>query len=111
MVNDANIHLFYGAGLSLSSLLWRPIQVYLRRRGEPKNEALLFQSTVDIHILNVHKTLFQSTVDIHFQNVQKNKKNCEGSHSVHLCLIQTLKKRFISNINCNFDMYIVVYIY
>ena len=42
-----------------------------RGRGEPKNEALLFQSTVDIHFQNAHKTLFQSTVDIHFQNVHK----------------------------------------
>ena len=25
-------------------------------RGEPKNEALLFQSTVDIHLQNAHKT-------------------------------------------------------
>ena len=31
-------------------------------RGEPKNEALLFQSTVDIHFQNAHKTLFQSEV-------------------------------------------------
>ena len=31
---------------------------------EPKNEGLLFQSTIDIHILNI----FQFTVDIHFQN-------------------------------------------
>ena len=38
---------------------------------EPKNEALLFQSTVDIHFQNAHKTLFQSTVDIHFQNAHK----------------------------------------
>ena len=50
-------------------------------RGEPKNEALLFQSTVDIHFRNAHKTLFQSTVDIHFQNAHK---NCEGSRSVCL---------------------------
>ena len=33
-----------------------------------KNEALLFQSTVDIHFQNAHKTLFQSAVDIYFQN-------------------------------------------
>ena len=39
--------------------------------GEPKNEALLFQSTVDIHFQNAHKILFQSTVDIHFQNAHK----------------------------------------
>ena len=39
--------------------------------GEPRNEALLFQSTVDIHFQNAHKTLFQSTIDIHFQNAQK----------------------------------------
>ena len=49
-------------------------------RGEPKNEALLFQSTVDIHFTNVHKTLFQSTVEKRAQNT----KNCEGSHSMHL---------------------------
>ena len=34
--------------------------------GEPENEALLFQSTVDMHFQNMHKTLFQSKVDIHF---------------------------------------------
>ena len=44
------------------------------RRGEPKNEALLFQSTVDIHFQNAHKTIFQSTVDIHFQMRTKHKK-------------------------------------
>ena len=51
-----------------------------------KNEALLFQSTVDIHFQfqNVHKTLFQFTVDIHFQNAHTTQKNCEGSHSVRL---------------------------
>ena len=65
--------------LSLSSLLWRPTQLYLRgRRGEPKNEALLFQSTVDIHFQNAHKTLFQSTVDIHFQNAHKTHKKLRG---------------------------------
>ena len=42
--------------------------------GEPKNEALLFQSIVDIHFQNVHKTLFQSTVDIHFHNAHKTQK-------------------------------------
>ena len=36
-----------------------------------KNEALLFQSTVDIHFQNAHKTLFQSTIDTHFQNARK----------------------------------------
>ena len=41
-------------------------------------EALLFQSTVDLHFQNAHKTLFQSTVDIHFQNEHKTQKNCEG---------------------------------
>ena len=51
-----------------------------RGRGEPKNEALLFQSRVDIHFQNVHKTLFQSTVCIHFQKTQKT----DGSHSVRL---------------------------
>ena len=39
--------------------------------GEPKNETLLFQSTVDIHFQNAHKTLFQSTVDLHLQNGHK----------------------------------------
>ena len=39
-------------------------QLYLKergRRGEPKNDALLFQSiqSVDIHFQNAHKTLFQ----------------------------------------------------
>ena len=52
--------------------------------GEPKNEARLFQSRVEIHSQNTHKTLFQSTVDIHFQNVHKTHQNCEGSHSVRL---------------------------
>ena len=35
--------------------------------SEPKNEALLFQSTVDKHFQNAHKTSFQSTVDITFK--------------------------------------------
>ena len=39
--------------------------------SEPKNEALLFQSRVDIHFKNAQKTLFQSTVDKHFQNAHK----------------------------------------
>ena len=39
-----------------------------------KNEALFFQSTVDIRFQNAHKTLFQSTVDIHFQNAHKTQK-------------------------------------
>ena len=39
---------------------------FIRRGGEPKIEVLLYQSTVDIHFQNAHKTLFQSTVDIHF---------------------------------------------
>ena len=39
--------------------------------GEPKNKALLFQSTVDIHFQNAHKT----------------PKYCEGSHSVRLLTI------------------------
>ena len=43
-----------------------------------KNEALLFQSTADIHFQNAHKTLFQSTVDKHFQNMHKAHKNCKG---------------------------------
>ena len=44
-----------------------------------KNEALLFQSTVDIHFQNAHKTLFQSTVDIKLsKRAQKYTKNCEG---------------------------------
>ena len=42
-----------------------------KRRGEPKNEALLFQSTIDIHFQNAHKTFLQSTVEIHFQNTKK----------------------------------------
>ena len=45
-----------------------------RGGGEPKNEALLFQSTVDKHFQNMYKTLFQSTVDIHFQNMHKTQK-------------------------------------
>ena len=51
--------------------------------GEPTNEALLFQSTVDIHFQNANET-FQSTFDIHFQNALKTHKNCKGSHSVRL---------------------------
>ena len=55
-----------------------------------KNEGLLFQSTIDIHILNI----FLLTVDIHFQNMlllplslllcSLLLPNCEGSHSVRL---------------------------
>ena len=71
----------------------RPTQLYLR--GDPKNEALLFQSTVDIHFQNAHQTLFQSTVDIHFQNMHKTHKNCEGSHSVRL-FVETYIKRTIA---------------
>ena len=58
--------------------------------GGAKNEGLLFQSTIDIHILNI----FQLTVDIHFQNTlllplslllcSLLLPNCEGSHSVRL---------------------------
>ena len=47
--------------------------------GEPKNEALLFQSTIDIHAL--------------FQSAHKTPKNCEDSHSVHLYfkwIVQTI---------------------
>ena len=37
----------------MSSLLWSPTQLYLREGGrEAKNEALLFQSTIGIHIRN-----------------------------------------------------------
>ena len=67
-----------------------PALFEVRGRGgrvSQKNKALLFQSTVNIHFQNVHKTLFQSTVDIHFQNVHKTHKNCEGSHSVRLLQI------------------------
>ena len=35
-------------------------------RGGAKNERLLFQSTIDLHILNI----FQLTVNIHFQNMR-----------------------------------------
>ena len=49
------------------------------KEGEPKNEALLFQSTVDIHFQNEQKTLFQSTVDIHFQNAHKPQKTVKAS--------------------------------
>ena len=54
--------------------IWRPTQLYLRGgEGWAKNEALLFQSTDDIHFQNAHKTLFQSTCSwhIHFQNAHK----------------------------------------
>ena len=77
--------------LFLSSLLWRPAQLYLRERGrgEKINEALLvFQSTADIHFQNVYETLFQSTVEVlltyTFKTHTKHTQNCEGSHSVHL---------------------------
>ena len=60
--------------------------------GGAKNEGLLSQSTIDIHILNI----FQLTVDIHFQNTlllplslllcSLLLPNCEGSHSVRLFL-------------------------
>ena len=66
-------HLFYP--WAVSSLLWRPTQHYLRwgeGEGEPKDKALLFQSTVTIHFQNMHKILFQSTVDIHFQKGAQN---------------------------------------
>ena len=44
----------YCTSVSLSSLLWRPTQLYLRgEEEEPKNEGLLFQSTIDIHILSI----------------------------------------------------------
>ena len=56
-----------------------------------KNEGLLFQSTIDMHILNI----FLLTVDIHFQNMLLLPSslllcslllpNYEGSHSVRLC--------------------------
>ena len=59
-------------------------------RGGARNGGLLFQSTIDIHILNI----FQLTVDIHFQNTlllplslllcSLLLPNCEGSHSVRL---------------------------
>ena len=70
----------------------RPTQLYLRegKEEEPKYEGLLFQSTIDIHILNI----FQFTVDIHFQNTLLMPlslllcylllPNGEGSHSVRL---------------------------
>ena len=38
-----------------------------RRGGGAKKGALLFQSTIDIHIQN-SKIIFQSTIDIHIQN-------------------------------------------
>ena len=42
---------------SLSSLLWKPTHLYLRGGGgEPKLEALFFQSKVDIQCQNAHKT-------------------------------------------------------
>ena len=56
--------------------------------GGAKNDG--FQSTIDIHILNI----FQLTVDIHFKNAILlplsrllrclQLPNCEGSHSVRL---------------------------
>ena len=59
-------------------------------REEPKMKGLLFQSIIDIHILNI----FQLTVDIYFQNTlllplslllcSLLLPNCKGSHSVRL---------------------------
>ena len=57
--------------------------------GEPKIEALLFQSTVDIHFQNAHKTLFQSTVYIHFQNAHKTQKTVKASTHAS-CIIKYL---------------------
>ena len=68
-------------GISLSSLLWRPTQLYLgggesgegggRGGVSQKKEALLFQSTIDIHIQNAHKNT-------------KRRLNFEWSVKVHL---------------------------
>ena len=61
---------------------------------EPKNEALLFQSAVDIHSQNAHKTLFQSTVDIQVQNTHRtHTQNCKGSHSGHLFIDDTFDSK------------------
>ena len=80
--------------LSLSSLLWRPIQLYLRGRGRGGGVSQKIrhcysslQLTYYIHFQNAQNTLFHFTVDIHFQNAHKTQKNCEGSHSVRLSCI------------------------
>ena len=39
---------------SVNSLLWRPIQLYLRERGKKFWGTLLFQATADIHIQNLN---------------------------------------------------------
>ena len=68
--------------------------------GEPNNEALLFQSTIDIvHFKNAHKTLFQSTVDIHFETRRKQTKNCEDLHSVRLLVNAQLHCNEVHNSN------------
>ena len=74
---------FYQCGLDLI-YLWAvycegPPSYIRGGGGEPKNEALLFQSTVDIHFQNEHKTLFQSKIDIHFQNAHKTLKTAKAS--------------------------------
>ena len=53
-------------------------------RGEPKNEALLFQSTVDKHFQNAHNTLFQSTVYIY--NFKARTKHQKTAKARTLCV-------------------------
>ena len=75
---------------------------FIQGEGGAKNEGLLFQSTIDVHILNI----FQLTVDIHFQNTlllplslllcSLLLPNCEGSHSVRLF---TLKAKNVQTFN------------
>ena len=48
-----------------------------------KNEALLFESIVDIHFQSAHKTLFQSTVDIHFQKKHKKTAKARRSYKIN----------------------------
>ena len=56
-----------------------------RGEGEPKNETLLFQSTVDIHFQNAHKTFFQSIqLTYTFKTCTKHTQNCDDSHYVRL---------------------------
>ena len=67
------------------------------RRGEPKNEALLFQSTVDILSKRAQNiTVFQSTVDIHFQNAHKTHKKLRRLAPCSF-IIKTIQKFYVLN--------------
>ena len=97
--------------LSLSSLLWRPTQLYLRGRGEggaKKWGTILFQSTIDIHILNIYSSLqLTYTFETHYCCIYlccfalSCYQNCEGSHSVRLFNIRiTISSQDILYLTC-----------